>query len=755
MAPTQPAAGDSGTDAAAPKDADRGAHPKSAPAQGSADDQWPADPASQDEALKLLLGDAADRSDIARAAEIIGRAFERLSGERAPRVGTLNLFASGVSVGRDFNLGVRDSGPSVSSGSRTTRLNLAYVYEHTAGYVEPPGFEDAHHILENSHLLVLSAPGRTGRDAAALALLSRIMPAGEPKMCALPATILGNSVWQVPEQHMGYVVTDRVTTDSPWERSPRPETAAAERIDDEWLTRTSDVLQAANSFMVVVTGPIGGELIEATRRDEFVVQHLDMPDLLEVVRERVRVSGMDIDADEVGRRLADANAAEILEERRNPRFAVRAAAAVIEALKAGEDLAEALQRLRDPDEQVREWLGDEPGHREIAFALATAVLEESGYLTVSDAAIDLGRALSGRSDDATLRYRRGLLARHTWIELAPPERNSAAGSPLTELVRFRSPLLQPAVLTHAWYELDGMRPKILEWLRKLAGHSDIEVRARAAAAAGILAAIDFQHALHRYLLPWAISKSPAERQTAALALGMVGVLKPYTDRVWTLLKHWAAEAVLGTKHQLPATAALAIGGPLGVDAPERAVRVLRGLVADGDWNLLEPVAFSALQLIEAGKASQILRALLDWSEPQDDGPLVVKALTVFTVAVRQPAFDSGNDDEDDDGPSRAVLLTEAREHQRELVELWGRALGCLPVRPLALDALREWLRIVDGDWTAYNTVVDIVSGIAVRSDRDLERLEYHLERWAEDEDDPSTAAAHMSDALADAGETLP
>jgi hypothetical protein len=358
---------------------------------------------------------------------------------------------------------------------------------------------------------------------------------------------------------------------------------------------------------------------------------------------------------------------------------------------------------------------------------------------VTDAAVELSRTLASRSDDVGLRYRRSLMSDHTWIELA--------GTDDGEVLRYRSPLLRQAVLVHAWRELDGMRPKILEWLRKLAAHSDVEVRARAATSAGILAAGDFQHALHRYLLPWASSKAAAERHSAALALGFVGALAPYRERVWSLLRQWAAEVRFGNRPRLAATVAVAMGGSLGTADPARAVRLLHGLVEDGDWDLLEYVAVSALQLVEEGAAEPVVKAFLEWTEPKDDSPTVVKTLTMFVFALREATLD-GVDDE----AGWPALLAGAARHYDELPELWGRALGCDPVRDLALDALREWLRIADRDPGAYPIVLDVIAGITDRSETDLERLEHHLEVWAEDADDPSEAAARVYDALADVAE---
>ena len=703
-------------------------------------------PLSQDDALLLLQGDGAGRAEAARSGEILARQLKRL-GDNDLRVENLTLINGEVTVGGDFTSGSGSgSGRSRPRQAGPVAVDQDVLAARTRAYVEPNGFADGFFILSREHLLVIAAPGGTGRDSAALTLLSRLLPPvnGRVDLYTLHTQVLGNMVWRVPKRGAGYVLSDTASRGLGRARGGRP-AMTVELLDDDWLTRTGSALTEAGSYLVVITESVRGKLIAATNRDRFVLQHLDVPDSFDVVRTHVEASAVSRDWEQVERDLLVADADGLLAERPEPRFAAKFAATVVEGLTAGEDLGCVVDALRDADEQVAEWLRDDKGSSEIALAFATAVLEESSYLTVTDAAIDLNRALSGGSGLATLRYRRALLADHTWIELVPGDHGQTGGAQFGEVVRFRSERLQPAVLTRVWHELDGMRPKILEWLRGLAGHPDVEVRARAASAAGILAAADFQHALHRYLLPWASGRSAAERLSAALALGVVGMLPRHTERVWTLLRQWADEVRFGDRKKLPEVAAYAVGGPMGARDPDNALRVLRTIVHGGAWSLLEPASLSTLRLVEEGRSGPVLWALLDWTAAGGQGVPVVKSLTIFAFVVGQRAFGGGQQ-------AWPSLLAAAHDHREELPELWGRALECEPVRPLAVGSLREWLRIVDEDWTAYPVVLDILAGLADRSEEDLKRLVFHLERWAADHKDPSTAAAHIYDALADAGE---
>ncbi|MGQ0841404.1 hypothetical protein [Actinokineospora sp.] len=702
---------------------------------GSAVEPSTAAPSSREEALNQLRGDSAERLDTVRSGQILNRGIDRLGLDS--RVTHANVFMGDFAVMGDFATGGRP-GRSAPRAPARSLISAAHIAEHTECFVEPSAFAEAVELLDTNNLLFVSARRGTGRYTTALALLTRVLGVHglEPTIYSLTGHVLGNASWRMPATQTGFVVVDDTRGSAK---------SASESVDDGWLARTGEVLREGGSYLVVITGPLRGSLATASRRDDFVLQHLDVPDPVDIVRRRVRGAIPDLSADDVDQRLAATSLGELLDERDEPRFATRAATAVIDALRADGDLDEALAKLRDPEGQVSEWLGGDPPVQEIAFTLATAVLEESSYLTVSDAAIALHGQLSAGANSSP-RYLRALLAERSWIELAGSEDRPQA----PRIVRFRHADLRGAVLAQVWYELDGTRPKILEWLGKLVDHADIEVRARAAMAAGILAAGDFQHGLHRYLMPWAAAKSAVRRQSAALALSIVGAFTDHTPKVWSLLEQWADLVRSTSGHAtLSATAALAVGGPLGDDDPQRALRLLRTLVCEGDWDLLEPSALSAHLLIERGRQRQVLDALLEWTAGGGTDEPVVKALLVFVVAARESGSPTDNPATD-----RPALLRTAHLHRESLPELWGRALSCEPVRPLALDALREWVHVVDRVPAAHAVVLDMVAGIADRGAADLERLLHALESWANDEDDPLRSAAEIHDDLVEAEEAI-
>lgn len=676
-------------------------------------------PTSRDEALNQLRGDS-DELRTVRAGEILSRGINRLDVHQP--ISHLTVVQGDFAVQGDFNSGPGGkrgrSGPRASTKSP---INATHVVDQTEFFVEPVGHSDVLDMLAANNLAVIAARKGIGRYTAALAALTKT--ASDARLFTLNGNVLGNTVWRVPDEGAGYVVIDQPDGQRKY---------AAESIDDAWLIRTSEALKAVGSFLVVVTGPPRGAFATATRLSDFVVTGLEIPDPVEVVHLRVGKCLQHLAPDDVTAALSATDLDELLSERDDPRFATRAANAIIDALQRGDNLAEVVAKLRDPEDQVREWLESDPPMSEVAFTFATAVLEESSYLTVADAAIDLHVRLSSGSGGAGPRYLKGL-AERTWIQLTVTDNDDAS----PEMISFRHADLRRAVLDLVWYELDAHRPKMMDWLGALADHDDVEVRARAAMAAGILAVRDFNNSLRRYLWPWAEDSSPTRRLSASLALSVVGSFAKHSEQVWTLLGHWADSVRYANgPRYLPATAALTAGGPLGEEDPKRALRLLRTLVCEGDWDLLDPSARCAHLLIDRGRDREVLDALMDWTAQGGTDEPVVKALTMFVFAARVPGADD-----------RPALLTSIRSHRDTLPELWGRALSCAPVRELATGALREWVSTVDTQRDYLALVTDMFAGIADRGDADHRRILHSLEEWAKDEDRPLDAAIDIHDAL--------
>lgn len=304
------------------------------------------------------------------------------------------------------------------------------------------------------------------------------------------------------------------------------------------------------------------------------------------------------------------------------------------------------------------------------------------------------------------------------------------------------------VLTYAWTTLDGRRDAVLQWLRNLLRHADVEVRAKAAVSAGVLARADHTYAVHRFVTSWASSTSWPVRQAAATTLGVAGATPETAEQVWALLFTWARGGHSAHERRLASTAANTVGGLFGRNAPQRALDVLRAALDRGDdWGTLTPVAWGGVQLIHQGRAREVLAAYLKWSAPQDMSPMALKTLSAFVFAV-STSWSSVSPDPA--GPHGAVdgvplLLSTLPQHRAESAELWKRALARKPVQDNALMALRAWIDAYaeqcPGAPAALHT---LVTDIARSPGKHRERLHWWLTKWATDPDVPSALAADLA-----------
>lgn len=721
-------------------------------------------PVSEADALQSLTSggghDEPERAEAVRAAALADPIAERINSEvSATRMGTVAVFNGSVSFGGGFHSGDGGHGGPPSGGAAggdgsVVRIEDYELADHTELYVHPDGYHEALEALTERFLLVLTALPGAGREATAVNLLAEAMAmavavggsdGGGACHRVLDAGQITRPAWE-PDRNSGYLVL--LDDSAGADRAP-------EGVQVRRLAGTAAKLKAANSFLVLVGSQELAVTVAGLAGDHAAWYGLTAVDPVAVVERRVLGHGEDPEPAETLRKLlTESGARQALREQPAPRNAVRLAS----VLRAGGDLVAEVAALRDPSDQVHAWFTRHRDPDAVAFAIAAAVLEGSGYLTVADAAVELRAALSP-ADDAPpdVRFRDRLGHEQPWIELTTKGVGGTAPALGPPRVRFRSALLQQVVLAYAWTTLDGRRAAILTWLRRLLTHDDIEVRARAAVAAGILAWADHHYALHRFLRTWAGSTSWPVRQAAATALGVAGSRPGADEAVWGQLHEWASGGTSAYARRLAATAANTVGGPLGRRDPERALALLhRALDRGDDWGTLTPVAWSGVHLLHQGRAAPVLDALIAWSEPQDVSPMVVKSLSAFVFAVRRPYEEpvraEGAGVRSDGTAGRGVpgvplllSLCATREYRGRLEELWARSLARKPVQELALDALREWIDdYADRDLAAPDAVLGLLRGISRRPGKHHDRLVYWLRRWGADRDAPSRRSAELA-----------
>ncbi|MGW3208826.1 hypothetical protein [Streptomyces sp. NPDC001135] len=735
---TDPPAAESGKD-----DPARGAEPP----RGDAEEHD--GPVSEQDALRSLAEgsgrDDAERSEAQRAGAIADEIARRLSADASgTRIGTLALFNADVSFGGGFHTGGARTGGPRPGGLSVLVMDATDVADHTELFVAPEGYGEALDALREQRVLLLTAPPGSGREATAVNLLAEALAmdgggAGCHRLLR-PAAVL-EAGWEPPVKNSGYLAA--------LDDGPAGDDAFAAALlgghshgTAQWAAVVA-ALRACGCFLVL-TGGHDLDMLAAGPGADQVARHALAPiDPLAVVERRVLGHGGSPDAYADLHRLLDRTGATTA-LREQP--AARNAARLASVIRADGDVTGTVAQLRDPSEQVRAWFNRYRAPDAVAFALAAAVLEECGYLTVADAAVKLRAALvEPEAAPPDLRFGDRLGHEQQWIRLEVP----GEGGFTPPRVRFRNSLLGQAILAYAWNLLDGRREAVLAWLRGLLTHRDLEVRARAAVAAGVLALTDPSYAVHRFLTSWAASTSWPLRQAAATALGVAGSRPQTAEAVWELLHRWAGGDASAHQRRLAGTAANAVGGLLGRAAPDRAVAVLRTALDRGDdWGTLPSVAWGGVHLIHQGQTAAVLQAYLDWSEPQDVSPMVVKSLSAFVFAVSQPYEEPVIGTTGDRGHARVpgvpVLLGELPRHHDRLVELWARALARRPVQESALEALHTWIDVYAGECPgSLDAIGALLVSVARRPGRHGERLTWWLERWARDREKPSAGAARL------------
>jgi hypothetical protein len=692
------------------------------PTDSHIDDEGEA-PVSEDDALKALRdgsGEDTEEAEAARAAMIATRVVSRL--QRDPsgaRIGSVALFNGAVSFGG--GLGMGDGPSSGRADAGLIRVEGEELAQYTEFYCQPAVYSEAFGQLSDNRLIVLVGSAGSGREAAAWNLLAEALASspddsGCYRVVNDPRVV--DSTWTPPKKHSGYVIMlDDLPNDV---------------ITERWFSDITTRVRTAHSFLVLVCEQARAGQVRAAARSSGLVIQLDAVDPIWIVQRRVLGHEPDpTELAELDERLRSHGVTALLGEQRQPHIAVR----IAEVIRTGGDLAVEVRTLRDPTSQVHQWFGSHEDKETRCFSLAAAALEDASYLTVSDAAMDLHGILEPMSTSSVdIKFRERLGSNHAWLEvsiLSEPDDGVALEVPR---VRFRDPLVQQAVLGYAWSYLDGYRPAMLNWLRRLVEHRNVEVRARTSVAAGVIAWSDYEYAMDRYIRSWAGHQRKSMRQAAATALDVAGAHPDITEPVWSVLEAWAPGSGTPFSKRLSLTAAMVAGGLMGYNQPTRAMAVLRTVLDRLDWAPLVTVGHSVLRLVELDRVDEVLTGLLAWSSPQDSSPFVTKTLSVFTFVMCQPAPDGGT----------PVLFAQAPKWRTRLVELWARALARKPAQIQALKALRDCLdRYGETDTTVMTELRQILIGVADYPGEHRRRLEWYLHDWANDRNRPSAAAARL------------
>ncbi|MEB3963394.1 hypothetical protein OKJ48_24575, partial [Streptomyces kunmingensis] len=177
----------------------------------------------------------------------------------------------------------------------------------------------------------------------------------------------------------------------------------------------------------------------------------------------------------------------------------------------------------------------------------------------------------------------------------------------------------------------------------------------------------------------------------------------------------------------------------------RAVGVLRSALDRGDdWGTLPTVAWGGVHLIHQGRTAALLNAYLEWSEPRDLSPMVVKTLSAFVFAASKPYEPPAASTDTRGVPGVPMLLSSLPAHSAQTAELWARALARRPVQDSALAVLREWVdTYVPLCPGGFDRLAALLADVAHRPGKHRERLLWWLDKWATDRDRPSANASAL------------
>jgi hypothetical protein len=272
--------------------------------------------------------------------------------------------------------------------------------------------------------------------------------------------------------------------------------------------------------------------------------------------------------------------------------------------------------------------GDE-SVRLAAFRISLAVLNDSPFSLVVEAAEDLAqRILVARSPRRM--PGRPVFARHgddyaanSRASVKPGAIKFMTATAPASMVAFDDDRLPLAVLRRAWV-IHDMRNPLLSWLESLSNDTRPLVYMRAALAIGLLTSWDFSYTFHERIDPWAKSKKPRRRWTAAVALDEASRSEQVAPVVREMLEAWCDKGTFAQRW----TAAIALGYDLGQDDPDKALGHLRKLGCYDDGKLVQMASWATARIFVRGAIKPVIKALKDWL---DDDRRLVRQLGLVAV----------------------------------------------------------------------------------------------------------------------------
>jgi hypothetical protein len=590
-------------------------------------------------------------------------------------------------------------------------------------YVAQDGWIEAERILLQRRLVVLHGPARQGKATTALYLLSR-----RRTPCAFQL-YAGLAPLDVADQlgEDGAYLLDNLAAEH------------ADQLDGAQLRQLGRRLEERRSYLVV-TVDVSARLSKDGTGDQVLEWHGHPEPARVLDRHLTHLLGCD-ELPAVARDLLAKEVVQKLVVRlRFPGESVELARLLERVLVKGLPLATALQSFgRFVEQEVAAWFERGRDLKRWSFMISLALLSGSSYQTVADAAERLEHLVRPPREedepstmDSLLGPSRSQRLKEANASSSPGYEDSDLGRSPADLVTLDDRRFQPAVLDYIWQEHSPMRRPLVQWLCELGAHPSPGVRAKAAAAVGRLSTYDFEYMRHAVLEIWAVADDRRVRVSTGWALGVPVRDREVRQQVFALLHRWATSAGLA-----PWTAAAALGGPVGLHEPGRALRELQVIVEGNPGRLFWLVFRSVANVFDAGRQrpghyEEVLRALVSWTEGQErrgrkPTPQELTGLLLFIGLAANARIEPPP--ESKPWPTLLWLVGRGQDLRDVIVLLWRRALNTKASRAVALETLEDWLRLADEDSRLTGPCVTLIEQLSV-VEHEADRLRHFLMRWA-------------------------
>lgn len=603
----------------------------------------------------------------------------------------------------DINIGLGQTGLI-----RSYLLNSEEIRQVACTHVEGPSYRELASQLAVDRVIVVKGQPNSGRHWTALAALGQWATDGahEGQRRHGALTVRGDLIHvdlAQLQEHAGYVLD---ATDAPWTRLDQREVVRhleflADKLCGRFIILTDpDGLPGHPSLSH--QPPDSREVFE--RWLVWQLAKLGVPCSPSVLVELGHIAGED----------------------RPPGESVSLAREAAMIIADGGTTAEVASGLPNALRQVaKDLLIDDKAtlHRR-CFLISTAVLNELPLVTISRAGAQLAELLNPLPTPQENAGAPSWEWLPEWLQFAQAD---CSWGESTTRVRLRRPRLASAILEVIWQEGQSIRDPFLKWLDELSGHSDRDVRIKAAHAIGRVAAYDFKLVEAVFLRRWSRSRRQNDSWLAAWALEAAYAENP-SQQVLDCLGRWVR--TMASRR----TAARAYGSRIGVERIAEALDAFQWMATKSSPRqkyLHIAIARSLTELCTATTAPAIIERLADLSVNNHDGLRRIAALALTRLAT------TGGDRDD---RLRLSDLGEewSPEIERHMVAIWLNALTCGLSAPRLQHAAH---RPVHEAWSAFGAWVadwanaplgrrSVIERIFAESTSNLRGpLRLHLQHW--------------------------